>query len=300
MSYRPPYPHARLLCGFILGNIMLTALQYLVLRPGFLAGGMMPFVPRTLAALSAVAALAAIAAALPLLLTRAEREQQGVGRAMVLIGLFSLPQTVYPYRQALYTGFAPPLLAEMLIVLAVKMVVFAQLAYTLLPRPEPTFEDRRDWRARRYPYWRVVFGCTVAGAVCCHLLLPLADGANPFTAYRFMNRSAQLAVPWLACALWFAAWRLRRTAGGIAQAAAVAGVCAACHFRLDQSLLNAAAASVVSAALCFTTTALILALLLLPPDPFDPPGFAACGTMLVLGILGGAAGVALGCYLFFL
>jgi len=43
---------------------------------------------------------------------------------------------------------APPLLWELLIVLAIRMIAFAQLAYSLLPRPEPTFEDRRDWRTR--------------------------------------------------------------------------------------------------------------------------------------------------------
>ena len=45
MSYRPPYPYVRILGGFILGNVILTALLYLLLRPGFLAGRMMPFDP---------------------------------------------------------------------------------------------------------------------------------------------------------------------------------------------------------------------------------------------------------------
>ena len=195
MSYRPPYPYARILGGFILGNIVLTALLYLLLRPGFLAGSMMPFDPRTLAVLCGVAVIAAVLTALPLFLGRAEREQQGVGRTMMLIGLFSLPQTFFPYQQALYAHFAPPFLGEILIVLAIKMIAFAQLAYSLLPRPEPTFEDRRDWRARRYPYWRIVFAFPILGAVICHLLLPVAGDASRFSEYFFLNRSAQLLVP---------------------------------------------------------------------------------------------------------
>ena len=58
MSYCPPYPYARILGGFILGNIILTALLYLLLRPGFLAGSMMPFAPRTLAVLCGAAVIA--------------------------------------------------------------------------------------------------------------------------------------------------------------------------------------------------------------------------------------------------
>ena len=180
MSYRPPYPYARILGGFILGNVILTALLYLLLRPGFLAGSMMPFDPRTLAVLCGAAVIAAVLTALPLFLGRAEREQQGVGRAMMLIGLFSLPQTFFPYQQALYAHFASPFLGEILIVLAIRMIAFAQLAYSLLPRPEPTFEDSRDWRARRYPYWRIVFAFPVLGAVICHLLLPVAGDTSRF------------------------------------------------------------------------------------------------------------------------
>ena len=283
MSYRPPYPYARILGGFILGNIVLTALLYLLLRPGFLAGSMMPFDPRTLAVLCGVAVIAAVLTALPLFLGRAEREQQGVGRTMMLIGLFSLPQTFFPYQQALYAHFAPPFLGEILIVLAIKMIAFAQLAYSLLPRPEPTFADRRDWRARRYPYWRIVFVFPVLGATICHLLLPVAGDASRFSEYFFLNRSAQLLVPYLACALWFAAWRLRRSVYGIPQAAIVATLVAYGHFMLHRSYEESTAPLPLT--LRFTVIALALTFLLLPKDPEDPPGLGGYGKMLFGGIL---------------
>ena len=73
MSYRPPYPYARILGGFILGNVILTALLYLLLRPGFLAGSMMPFDPRTLVALCGAAVIAAILTAT----TRSEERRVG-------------------------------------------------------------------------------------------------------------------------------------------------------------------------------------------------------------------------------
>ena len=281
MSYRPPYPYARILGGFILGNIILTALLYLLLRPGFLAGSMMPFDPRTLAVLCGTAVIAAVLTALPLFLGRAEREQQGVGRAMMLIGLFSLPETFFRYQQALYAHFAPPFLGEILIVLAIRMIAFAQLAYSLLPRPEPTFEDRRDWRARRYPYWRIVFAYPVLGAVICHLLLPVAGDTSRFNEYLFLNRSAQLLVPYLACALWFAAWRLRRSVYGIPQAAAVATFVAYGHFMLYRSYSIAP----LPLTLRFAVIALALTLLLLPKDPKAPPGLGDYGKMLLSGIL---------------
>ena len=283
MSYRPPYPYARILGGFILGNIVLTALLYLFLRPGFLAGSMMPFDPRTLAVLCGAAVIAAVLTALPLFLSLAEREQQGVGRAMMLIGLFSLPQTFFPYQQALYAHFAPPFLGEILIVLAIKMIAFAQLAYSLLPRPEPTFADRRDWRARRYPYWRIVFAFPVLGATICHLLLPVAGDASRFSEYFFLNRSAQLLVPYLACALWFAAWRLRRSVYGIPQAAAAATFVAYGHFMLYRSYEESTAPLPLT--LRFTVIALALTFLLLPKDPEDPPGLGDYGKMLLGGIL---------------
>lgn len=282
MSYHPPYPYARVLSGFILGNAALTALLYLLLRPGFLAGSMMPFDARFLTALCGAAVAAAALAALPLLFTRAEREQQGVGRAMVLIGLFNLPQTLFPYQQVLYTHSALPFLGEILIVLALKMIAFAQIAYSLLPRPEPTFEDRRDWRARRYPYWRIVFLYPVLGAILCHLLLPVADNTSRFREYLFLNRCAQLVVPYLACALWCAAWRLRRTVYGIPQAAAVATCAAYGHFLLYRHY--GAAAALLPPTLCFAAVALALAFLLLPKDPQDPPGIADYGKMLGAGI----------------
>lgn len=283
MSYRPPYPYARILGGFILGNIILTALLYLLLRPGFLAGSMMPFDTRTLAVLCGVAVIAAVFTALPLFLGRAEREQQGVGRTMMLIGLFSLPQTLFPYQQALYAHFAPPFLGEILIVLAIKMIAFAQLAYSLLPRPEPTFEDRRDWRARRYPYWRIVFVFPVLGATICHLLLPVAGDASRFSEYFFLNRSAQLLVPYLACALWFAAWRLRRSVYGIPQAAAVATFVAYGHFMLYRGYEESTAPLPLT--LRFAVIALALTFLLLPKDPKAPPGLGDYGKMLLGGIL---------------
>ncbi|MFC0034368.1 hypothetical protein [Cardiobacterium valvarum] len=283
MSYRPPYPYARILGGFILGNIILTALLYLLLRPGFLAGSMMPFDPHTLAALCGAAVIAAVLTVLPLFLGRAEREQQGVGRTMMLIGLFSLPQTFFPYQQALYAHFAPPFLGEILIVLAIKMMAFAQLAYSLLPRPEPTFEDRRDWRAHRYPYWRIVFLYPAIGAVLCHLLLLVAGDASRFSEYLFLDRCAQLAVPYLASALWFAAWRLRRTMYGISQATAVATLVAYSHFMLYRRYEETAAPLPLT--LRFAAIALVLAFLLLPQDPEDQPGPADYGKMLIAGIL---------------